>query len=494
MTLPCPHCKNSFNLDPELLARGSIKLRCPSCNGLFVVKAPQPREPDPAETQLSNGSPQGPEADSAPKQDSLPGEREEPPVSPATDSEGDPFREDWAQLFGEDSITSEGEPIPEDRPDPSGKTRQRFTACRPALFSLFFILAACAGLFFAVFWKGDGTVNTDAKAPGTAGEFVQAVPEENGSRGGFGIRVADLDDQGAGSFFRAIRPFSSADTDATCRALLDLQERVLKGDHPDPCVLYPPWIAYLAMENSPESSPACKWEAPYRLAIGGIRKGTLCARGNAFLAAYYAHKKIPDRALSFLREAQAMAPLDPWVRIAEVLYQQRILRDREKAEEILHEIVDDPPVSVLSWYLLSCIYISKGEYDTAGDFFDPLVRAYPEQVQFQRIREALSSTQEAAYFSPERARGILDLGVSFAAMRDYVMAEELCQEVLREMPDRLSVDEKKIAYLELGRIHEIRGDKVKASVSYRSALRLDPQFSEAKLRIRTLFPNRAEYF
>ncbi len=189
-----------------------------------------------------------------------------------------------------------------------------------------------------------------------------------------------------------------------------------------------------------------------------------------------------------------MAPLDPWVRIAEVLYYQRVLQDREKAEEILHEIVGDPSVSVLSRYLLTCIYISKGEFDKAGEFFEPLVRSYPRQVHFQRIQETLSSTQDASYFSPERARGILELGVSFAAMRDYVMAEELCREVLREMPDRLSVEEKKTAYLELGRIHEIRGDKMKASVSYHSALRLDPQFSEAKQRIRTLFPDRAEFF
>jgi len=387
-------------------------------------------------------------------------------------------------------------PFPEEAdygPEPTPKPGWKIPRL-PALWVLSAVLLAAAGLLLTVAWNGTGTEDRNREVsvmpdPETLHEALYETQDRKAAGGSPEIRLSDPDDKEWGALVRLIHPFSGADAGETCKALLDLQQRLEKKD-PDSCSVYPPWIAYLAVENSTRPSSACNAEAPYNTAVRGIREGALCAWGNAYLAAYYAHKKIADRSLSFLQDAIHQAPLDPWVRIAEALYYQRVLQDRETAEEILHGLIEEPPVSALSCYLLACLFIRNGEYQQASRVFEPLVRSFPGQPQFRRIRDALSSAQQAPYHSAGRARGMLDLGRAFAAMNDYGMTEELCREVLQEMPDRLTLEEKKTAYLELGRIQEIQGNKRKASASYHSALRLDPQFSEAKQRIRTLHSNR----
>jgi len=551
MTLPCPHCESRFNLDAALLKRGSVRLRCPSCGGVFVARAPRgpgksgpPASPEPppsgggrvSDTRAARPGP-GAGPDPAVSAEAVPGSTEPPdpsaaaagqdgpdeagdrpdaqpegsapeelvgevapaaaPGLPAQGSGEDPFEAEWERVFGE-RPSGVRKPRPPAEPPPLSASPAGRAVSRRKVASAFVLLAGCAVVLFCLSGLIGSRGRPGDEASGTSEAAANlgdpGAPAGPGPRAALRVSAVELEDPRSDSFLHAIRPFAPADTETSCQALLDLQEEVTGRDRPEPCLLFPPWIASLAMENSPEASLVCKWEAPYGLAVEGIRKGTLCPRGYAFLAAYYARKKLPDRALSFLREAQAAEPLDPWVRVAEVLYLQLVLRDREKAQEILHEIQDEPPVSALSRYLLACSWIRKGEYETAGETFDALARSFPEQVEFLRVRDTLGAVHRASHYSPEKARGILDLGVSFGVLRDDVMAEEICQYVLREMPDRLSVEGKKTAHLEMGRIHEARGDKLKASLSYRSALRLDPQFTEARQRIQALGHGGPEHF
>jgi len=313
-----------------------------------------------------------------------------------------------------------------------------------------------------------------------------ASPGENNAEAASATGLLDLNGLGTGVLLdRVTQPFSGADPDATCKDLLDLQ-RELEGKGPASCAVYPPWIAHLATQLSPGDPSACNGDAPYRLAVGEIREGGLCPWGNAYLAAYYAHKRIADRSLAFLQEAIRLAPQDPWVRLAEVLYYQNALQDPETAQQILHELIGTPPVSALSRYLLACGYIRKGDYRQAGTIFDPVARSYPDRPAFQRIQAALDSAQSAPYRSAARAGAMLELALTFSTLKDHAMAEELYREVLREIPDRMSAEEKRTAHLELGRIQEMHGDKLKASASYRNALRVDPRSQEAQQRLRTL--------
>jgi len=223
-----------------------------------------------------------------------------------------------------------------------------------------------------------------------------------------------------------------------------------------------------------------------------LRQGNLCARGKAFLSAYYSERKIADRSLFFLEDAKSVAPRDPWVRMAEVLYHQKALLDKKKAEELLNRLVDHPVVSSLCRYLLACMHLRQGEYENAGRLWEPLVQTFPAQENFRRVRDTISLMKESSYFSAEMAGGMMALGRAFMALKDYGMAEGLYREVLRKTPDRLSVEEKKIAYMDLGRILEMKGDKREASIAYRSALRLDPASVEARERLLALSPDGAE--
>jgi len=277
-----------------------------------------------------------------------------------------------------------------------------------------------------------------------------------------------------------------------CESLLELQEKRLHDDEAGACSIYPIWIAYLAVETSDKLVPGCRLESPFGLATKAIRNGDLCSRGYAFLSVYYAQKKIADRSISFLHEAKHGAPEDPWVNLAEALYYQKVFKDRDRASVILSKLLDQPQVSPVTRYLLSSMYIMGGDYDEAAQVFHPLAEQFPNQEIFLRMNRILSSLRQAPYYSSETAEGLMNLSRVYVSMHNLAMAERLCVRVLEEMPGKLSLEEKKEIYFDLGKIYENRGDKDNAYVSYRSVLRLDPYFREARQRMQNLLSRPLE--
>ena len=305
--------------------------------------------------------------------------------------------------------------------------------------------------------------------------------------------VANVTDNNLHNFlFQNIHPFTSAEPDTLCDDLLALQNSWLQNKHQAPSTVYCLWIAHLAMVNSTRPSASCRIEIPFGLATEAIRKGNLCARGYAFLSTYYAHKRVADRSLSFLREAVYLSPQDPWVKLAEALYHLKIFQDQGRTIEILHGLVEQRMVSPLARYQLACLYVEKGEYEKANNLFTPLIRSYPNQETFRKIQKSLAFLQQARYHSPKMASELYRLGTAFAAINDSNMAERLYRNVLEEMSGRLSMEEKKTAYFKLGMLYETRGDKDNAYISYRGALKLDPHFHEAYQRIQDLLHNTSE--
>ena len=180
------------------------------------------------------------------------------------------------------------------------------------------------------------------------------------------------------------------------------------------------------------------------------------------------------------------SPKDPWVKLVEALYYHLISQNREHAAQALESLCGQSPVSPLAHYLLAGLYIRKEEYEKAIPSALFLFQEFPEQKHFLLIQKSLFGIQKASYYSPERARGLLALGKTFVALKDNVMAEHLYQKALKQMSSRFPAEEQKAAYFELGRIYEWRGDHNNAYASYRSALRIDPSFLDARQRIQAI--------
>jgi len=393
-------------------------------------------------------------------------------------------------------------PVPADQPPPSGGDKEAGAQSgrqKMVSKSLVFLLPVCSLLFvlcwilLPTLWKSPeafkGSPSEQANNQGhpaaglSAGNSLSSQPTA-ALDAAAGHPSSNVDSEI--SFCREIWPFSTVEHDRPCHRLVQLQGALEKSNDTPSSNIYPVWIGYLSLKTTSITLPSCKLEPVFRLATDAIRNNSLCGSGYAFLSAYYIHKKIPDRSLSFLEEALALSPKDPWVKLVEALYHLVISQNREQASKTLEALCGHPPVSPVAHYLLAGLYIKKEEYEKAIPSALFLFQEFPEQKHFLLIQKSLFGIQQASYYSTERARGFLTLGKTFVALKDNVMAEHLYQKALKEMSSRFPVEEQKTAYFELGRIYEWRGDQNNAYASYRSALRIDPNFLDARQRIQAI--------
>jgi len=282
---------------------------------------------------------------------------------------------------------------------------------------------------------------------------------------------------------------AASDTKDACTVLLQSQAALLHKAGEDNCEIYPLWITWLVLETS--STSVCDLEPAFLLATDALQGNTLCGPGHAFLSAYYLEKGLLERSQSFLDEARRRTPNDPWVRLVEASFCADAYCDDRKAIQILEELNHRHPSFALARYLLGKAYIREEDYRKASAYFEALKEDAKGQAAFWRIRRALSSLEEAAHESVAKAEGLLALSRSFAALKDYPMAEHIYRWVLDEMPGRLPKQERTAACCELARIYQAKGDHGSAYESYRSALEIDPGFQAARDGIRDLLPRQA---
>jgi len=292
------------------------------------------------------------------------------------------------------------------------------------------------------------------------------------------------------SLYKLLWTFTPITIDESCKRLTGLQNKLLQEKKPNPCRIYPLWIAYLSLETT--AMPACLLEPAFRNATEAIQKKTICSSGYAFLAAYYIHKRIMDRSESFLNEALHLSKNDPWVNIVEGIFYQRIYQDQERAATTFRTIIKQNPDFPLAWYLLGRLYIKSEEYEKANSMFLLLQKNFPQQGAFYQIQKALSSLHGVAYFSKEKAQGLLEISKAFTALKNYHIAEQLSQKVLTEMKNLLPGKTQTLAFYELGRIYELKQDKDRAYASYLNALQIDPRFKAARDRISHLMQKDAK--
>jgi tetratricopeptide (TPR) repeat protein len=230
-------------------------------------------------------------------------------------------------------------------------------------------------------------------------------------------------------------------------------------------------------------------DKPFLLARDAIQKGNLCGPGHAFFSAYYLRKRLLERSESYLDEALRQAPDDPWVKLVEAVFHEKVTYDDQETIRILEALNQQHPSFPLARYLLGKAYIREEDYGKANTSFESLKEEVKGQVAFWRIRRALSSLEQAPDPSQAKAEDLLALSRAFTALKDYPMAQHLYHWILEEMPGRLPKRERVAAYCELGQIYQTGGDNNSAYDSYRKALEIDPKSPDAREAIRDLLPH-----
>lgn len=460
MLLPCPHCKRRFKLAPDRIPAGGAKLKCPACKGhFFVDTSPLRRSSDPPPPPAVPGTP--PE----------PVHREAPP-SPSAGN---------------------GEPCEGASPG------QRFPSLLWLMVAVSGLLVALIGILAPIVWESppasvkkaalEGPSSSCALGPPASKQAKGASPTDETAQQTEGKKAEPVADQ-APPTYRSLWPFSPVDKQKSCEFLAQLKDPGQGKTAEEALLFYAPWIAYLSLETSP--SPACETERAFRIATDAIANRQLCGRGYAFLAAYYAYKRVLDRARSFLEEALEASPKDPWVRLVEGMFSERVLRDSEQAVRILSGVLRKEPSFALAQYHLAKIYLDEEEYGKAKELFAALETSFPEQRGFRTIRESLARIEPAPYFSPARAKGLLEVSRALSGLMDYPLAGRLCRTVLESMPGSLPREEKKSAFYDLGRISELTGDKETAFSCYQNALRIDPFYRDARERLGSILRTDAQ--
>ena len=484
MRLPCPHCKRQFTFAVEQIKTETAKLKCPTCEGLFVI-------------QLSPGVAPGEEGDdpsvSASVPEQLPGEAEKQSSKPSASGNMTDSLEITEDLFDGGEAYRQG-PLSLIRRAISPRYLYAMLALTSLFLLIFLLSIGSSGRHPPPATEATqapmGVENPEAPAATPAAEIsVPADPATQEAVASPADPTAQQEDSAAASsdplardpMSLAFWSYGSADSTDPCAILSQLEEDALVSDDQDFCQVYPKWIAYLVLEAA--TKPACEVEPTFGIAKEAVKDNSLCGEGYAFLSAYYIHKKIIGQSHEFLEKALEASPDSPWVKLVEALFYEKIRNDRGKALSSLKELNKQVPGFSLARYLLAKTYIKREEYKMADTVFMFLQEEYAEQDAFGRIQKALASIDGAPYYSTVKAQGLLSLSRDFAELKDRPMAEHLCRKVLEEMSGRLPENDRKAAYCELGRIYESRGDKSSAYDSYRNALKIDPQFQDARERL-----------
>jgi len=548
MLLPCPHCRKQFKVRRDQLPSARARLKCPACEGVFVLNLASTPVPEETGTPMDS-RPRGNRKMENDHLSVIPAKAGIQWLQALRDpclrrddgddlhSTGEPRHSRFRGDDGDD-LRSTGEPRDSLRGLPpqavggggndvrevresdaptsasadawtspgieSAAARHTLDRGRPRFLLFWTLVPACclllalSGILLSGPWTNTrapelSASQTDAGRQASLSSSVASYPEVSRQREGpvrkSGAEIATPGRQAENSIAQAFWT-SPSDRKAPCDVLRKSQAGLLEAEDQDTCRIYPLWITYLILETSP--MPDCALEPTFSLAADALQKETLCGPGHAFLCAYYLKKRLLDRSQSFLDQALRQAPDDPWVKLVEAVFYEQAYYDDQRAIGILADLSRQRPSFSLAGYTLGKSYIREEEYGEANAAFESLKEDAQGQIAFWRIRRALSSLEQTADQCEEKAEAILALSRAFTALKDYPMAQDLYRWVLEEMPDSLPKAERTAACCELGGIYEKRGDNSSAYDSYRNALEIDPEFPAARAGIQDLLPDQAD--
>lgn len=471
--LPCPHCKGTFSIAPEATAgKADLRLQCPACGGRFILR-PYPAIEEPAYRETAETLPAALEP--------LP-----PPVEKAGERKAEALKSPGASAVAPRVPARTGGPtavvgtVPKVAARPAGKRRASLFSRMLHLFAAAFAVVVVGAYLVAT---RPGTKPSPPPPSEGKGTRAEQTPPEVGSttpqdRGEGPIAPKE---QGQG----IVVPLFSLEAREPCQRLASLEAEIQAKDTEAAwCEQYEPWLGYLLDEAA--QAEACPIEHVFLRASDGARAETLCGRGYLFLAAYYLSKGVKEKARSFLERSKSMLSHDPWLLLLEARWAQSMEEDTQASIDILKKAIASFPDFLQAHYLLAMASLEVGAYKEAEDECVWLAQRVDENGALLDIASLLGRLSTAEPYSAQRALALLDVAKGLLRIRAARAAEVIHRQVLIEMGVALSEDQRKLAFYELGRIYEQRGNDRQAYAAYQNALRLDPAFEEARARLKAL--------
>lgn len=470
--LPCPHCRETFSVAPEAAAgKADLRVQCPACGGRFILRLYRPIEkPVPRAAAATLQAPPEP----------LP-----PPVDRARGSEREVLRGRGASAMAERVPASTGRPAAA-RTFPTVAARPARRR-RASPLSRVFNLVAAAVVVAVVYLlvarlgtkPGPARLSDEKETHAEPTPPAEVLSPPLQQPGGEGARAAPEKTEGI------VVPLFSLGSQEPCQRLASLEAEILaKGTETARCEQFEPWLGYLIDEAA--QTGACPVEHVFFEASDRARAGTLCERGSLFLAAYYLSKGVKEKAASFLARSKTMTSHDPWLLLLEARWAQSMEEDTLASVDILRKAVVSFPDFPQAHYLLAMASLEVGAYKEAEDECIWLAQRVEENGVLLEIASLLGRLSTTEPFSAQRAMTLLDVARNLLRIRAARVAEVIHRQVLIEMGVALSEDQRKLAFYELGKIYEQRGNDRQAYAAYQNALRIDPGFEEVRARLKTL--------
>jgi len=231
---------------------------------------------------------------------------------------------------------------------------------------------------------------------------------------------------------------------------------------------------------------------------------TLVARSLGDLATAYSKQKNYSEAEQYYRRALAMDPENSTVRM-----ELGIVEIEGRIEDRVASATAHP--SAPAYFRLGQVQQVAGQVAQASASYEKALRLDP---RFSKAKKALNGGEIMDAIKEYKAllgenqdpslriKSSIDLGAAYHGLGDYEMARRYYLDCLKLDPEnvparknleKLTLDEtiQKLstsasanpspdAYLQLGRIQQFAGKIAEARKSYEAALKLDPQFSEAR--------------
>ncbi len=280
-------------------------------------------------------------------------------------------------------------------------------------------------------------------------------------------------------------PIFSMEVGDPCTRIVSLEAQTLaRGPHTDRCEQFTSWLAYLIDDSVRAAS--CPLDSVLVRALQEVSGPRTCGRACTFLGCYYLEKGLREKALSMLEQARTVAPNDPWVYVLEARWAQVTEENPQNGIEYLKKGIAVSPELLHAHYLLALAYIEAGAYQEAQDEFVWLAPRVGERERADTIAALLRQVVSTAPLSVPRVRSLLELANVLEQLHVLRVAEAVVRQALIEMDTTIPSQERKLAFFELGKICEQRGKDRQAYAAYQNALRIDPDFMEARVCIKRL--------
>lgn len=174
-----------------------------------------------------------------------------------------------------------------------------------------------------------------------------------------------------------------------------------------------------------------------------------------------------------------------------------ILNQSERALDFVDRLIDNGTYADEALELRTKIYARKGNWDQAIADTEVLVNKYPDNPQiklflanlkivvsdFAGAREIL----EGLLGSPDDSMILYTLSKACFGAKDFDCAKEALEDVIEIRPNFQQ------AYFDLGKIHELMGDKKQAEEVYLYLLEGDPSSSDALIALSELYVSQSRY-